>query len=182
MIHSNGLAIAPATVFGVRRLACAFPREAGFAPLKRQRAAALQVSYPGLRYERMQSKRHFANWPIPAPDSSRLGMDSHPHMRSLLRKGGDSNFVSVADETRVLPEALPTACQRLKPYSKNCRHISPEFTVIRVMTNRRQCVLLIYWFIRCRPPPSGRAFGRGPFPFRPHNGGNINHISYFNYD
>jgi hypothetical protein len=40
-------------VFGVRKLAankfaCAFPREASFAQLKRQQAAALQILHPGV--------------------------------------------------------------------------------------------------------------------------------------
>ena len=41
----------------------------------------------------------------------------HPlHMHVLPRWTGDSNFVSVVGETRVLPEELPTTFQRLLPY------------------------------------------------------------------
>ena len=47
------------------------------------------------------------------------GVEHHLHMHVLPRWIGDSNFVSVVGETRVLPEELPTTFQRLLPYFKN---------------------------------------------------------------
>jgi ATP adenylyltransferase len=47
------------------------------------------------------------------------GVEHHLHMHILPRWIGDSNFVSVVGETRVLPEELPTTYQRLKPYFKD---------------------------------------------------------------
>ena len=47
------------------------------------------------------------------------GVEHHLHMHVLPRWIGDSNFVSVVGETRVLPEELPTTYQRLLPYFKN---------------------------------------------------------------
>ena len=44
------------------------------------------------------------------------GVEHHLHMHILPRWIGDSNFVSVVGETRVLPEELPTTYRRLKPY------------------------------------------------------------------
>jgi ATP adenylyltransferase len=44
------------------------------------------------------------------------GVEHHLHMHVLPRWTGDSNFVSVVGETRVLPEELPITCQRLRPY------------------------------------------------------------------
>jgi len=44
------------------------------------------------------------------------GVEHHLHMHFLPRWIGDSNFVSVVGETRVLPEELPTTYQRLVPY------------------------------------------------------------------
>jgi ATP adenylyltransferase len=44
------------------------------------------------------------------------GVEHHLHMHVLPRWTGDSNFVSVVGETRVLPEELPTTFQRLLPY------------------------------------------------------------------
>ncbi len=47
------------------------------------------------------------------------GVEHHLHMHVLPRWTGDSNFVSVVGETRVLPEELPVTYQRLLPYFKN---------------------------------------------------------------
>jgi ATP adenylyltransferase len=47
------------------------------------------------------------------------GVEHHLHMHVLPRWVGDSNFVSVIGETRVLPEELPVTHKRLLPYFKN---------------------------------------------------------------
>jgi ATP adenylyltransferase len=44
------------------------------------------------------------------------GVDRHLHLHVLPRWVGDSNFVSVVGETRVLPEELPVTYKRLLPY------------------------------------------------------------------
>jgi ATP adenylyltransferase len=44
------------------------------------------------------------------------GIEHHLHMHVLPRWTGDSNFVSVVGETRVLPEELPATHKRLLPY------------------------------------------------------------------
>jgi len=44
------------------------------------------------------------------------GVEHHLHMHVLPRWVGDSNFVSVVGETRVLPEELPSTYKRLLPY------------------------------------------------------------------
>ncbi len=44
------------------------------------------------------------------------GVEHHLHMHILPRWVGDSNFVSVVGETRVLPEELPVTYRRLKAY------------------------------------------------------------------
>ena len=44
------------------------------------------------------------------------GVEHHLHMHVLPRWVGDSNFVSVVGETRVLPEELPDTYKRLLPY------------------------------------------------------------------
>jgi ATP adenylyltransferase len=44
------------------------------------------------------------------------GVDRHLHMHVLPRWTGDSNFLSVVAETRVLPEDIPQTYKRLLPY------------------------------------------------------------------
>lgn len=44
------------------------------------------------------------------------GVEHHLHMHVLPRWVGDSNFVSVVGETRVLPEELPVSHKRLLPH------------------------------------------------------------------
>jgi ATP adenylyltransferase len=44
------------------------------------------------------------------------GVEHHLHMHVLPRWDGDSNFVSVVGETRVLPEELPVTYKRLHPH------------------------------------------------------------------
>ena len=50
--------------------------------------------------------------------SAGAGVEHHLHMHVLPRWTGDSNFVSVVGETRVLPEELPDSYERLLPHFK----------------------------------------------------------------
>ena len=47
------------------------------------------------------------------------GVEHHLHMHVLPRWTGDSNFVSVIGETRILPEELPDTYRRLLPHFKD---------------------------------------------------------------
>jgi ATP adenylyltransferase len=49
------------------------------------------------------------------------GVDRHLHMHVLPRWTGDSNFLSIVAETRVLPEEILQTYKRLLPYFRNIK-------------------------------------------------------------
>lgn len=49
------------------------------------------------------------------------GVEGHIHIHLVPRWGGDSNFMTIASSTRVIPEELSVTYKRLEPYAEQDR-------------------------------------------------------------
>jgi ATP adenylyltransferase len=50
------------------------------------------------------------------------GLPDHVHWHLVPRWNGDTNFMSVVGQTRVLPEELPASAEKLRPVFKRLSH------------------------------------------------------------
>ncbi len=59
-------------------------------------------------------KPHGLNFGLNLGESAGAGVAAHVHMHALPRWSGDTNFMTVVAETRVLPEMLEQSWERLR--------------------------------------------------------------------
>lgn len=94
----------------------------------RRHVASLQAATPEELAEMMALARRLEEVAkdVYHPDGANLGMNlgkpagagvaDHIHLHFVPRWAGDTNFMTVAGDTRVIPEDPREACRRLRPY------------------------------------------------------------------
>lgn len=94
----------------------------------RRHVATLQAATPEELAEMMALARRMEEVAreVYHPDGANLGMNlgrpagagvaDHIHLHFVPRWSGDTNFMTVAGDTRVIPEDPREACRRLRPY------------------------------------------------------------------
>ena len=94
----------------------------------RRHVATLQAATPEELAEMMALARRLEEVAkdVYHPDGANLGMNlgkpagagvaDHIHLHFVPRWAGDTNFMTVAGHTRVIPEDPREACRRLRPY------------------------------------------------------------------
>jgi len=107
--YNNGhLMIVPARHVG--RLADLEPGEA---------AELMQLAQAAERVLTGVYAPHGFNMGINLGKSAGAGIENHLHVHVVPRWNGDTNFISVVGETRVLPEELPATAIRLRDAFRN---------------------------------------------------------------
>jgi ATP adenylyltransferase len=71
---------------------------------------------------------HGLNMGINLGKSAGAGVLDHVHMHVVPRWNGDTNFMSVVGETRVLPEELPQTASRLRPIFERLSQVSERMS------------------------------------------------------
>lgn len=80
----------------------------------------MQLTNLSLRAIRLASNPHAFNLGANVGKASGGGIDQHFHFHIVPRWQGDTNFMPIIAQTRVLPENLPDLYARLKPAFDQC--------------------------------------------------------------